>query len=45
LSLGEVSVSVRDAEGNTGRKPVSSCLAQGNYRVHFRRAPRWKVAG
>jgi hypothetical protein len=29
----------------TGRKPVSSCLAKGNRRVHFRRAPGWKVAG
>jgi FtsX-like permease family protein len=26
-------------------KPMSSCLAQGNQRVHFRRAPRWEVAG
>ena len=27
------------------RKPVSSCLAKGNHRVHFRRAPGWQVAG
>ena len=26
-------------------KPMSSCLAQGSQRVHFGRAPRWKVAG
>jgi hypothetical protein len=24
---------------------VSSYLTQGNHRVHFRRAPRWKIAG
>jgi hypothetical protein len=24
---------------------VSSCLTKGNHRVHFRRAPRWKIAG
>jgi selenocysteine lyase/cysteine desulfurase len=26
-------------------KPMSSCLAQGDQRVHLRRAPRWEVAG
>src|SRR5947209_19456880 len=25
--------------------PTSSCLAKGNNRIYFRRAPRWKVAG
>ena len=31
--------------GPTGREPVGSCLAKGNYWVHFRCAACWEIAG